>query len=520
MVALLLAPLALAQGPLGYRDADVEEAGVFAPVQAVVDRVPVVVDDAVREALRDGTPDAAQLEAERMQAFVEGWGHPQWPQGSVAAGQDAAAYAYAHDVVAVTVLVPAEIGRLSRVDADCTARTEEATAAEARRWALDHREATERLEGFLAVFRLVAESAPDTLDPAPLLQAADRLDAWDLPARVAACVVVSVERTEAEPVPDRDHLVLVPETAYPTATVRVIGRGTGALEAPGLGWSQRPEGVFRYALQVHRDAPEGDHVVRLGDHEAVLTVAAAPVELVVQAPGRVAAGEPFTVRVEARTPAPHLLEEIVLAGDLEGRADGAVARFAMQAPETPQVLEAEARAGGWPVQEARAPFTVEVVPQALVDRDADGAGAGGARGPLWAPGGPFTFPDVPVTPLTLVLVVLAALALFGLVELVLGLRRPAAKEVQAAPAPPASPRLPAALVAAFAVMVAWLVERGAVRRSHTPREVARRLREEGLDADGVVAEFERRRYGGQRRPGVGARAVARLRMFMARWRST
>lgn len=463
MALLLAAPFAHAQ----------QLQAALAPVQTAVDAAARVVDLAMREADRDGTPDEAARLRDALLAYADQLDRA-WdlPESATYREEALAALPYVQEVSIAVASVPEAVGPLSRSGEQCGKRA----LTEDEHLALRTAEAD--LRGLSAQLDALALSAPQGVDASRLRAAADRLADWQLAYRgLPTC---------ASTAPPRDFLTLTlqPATVWPTGTLRIHGAtslaGVVRLDAPALALARDVEvveGRFALLVEVPRDARLGvsNVTATLGALDATrnLTVAKAPATLEIEAPQRVLPGEAFTATLTLTSPARDPAANVTLEGAfarvvplVDGRAT-----LQLSAPDTPGRVELLAHYAGSDVARAAdALVTVEVVPAFVLP--AGDVDAEGSRLPL----------------------------VLGLAALVAGLaatawllaRRPRragplARASRAAHAPEEA--APVALVEMVARVHRRLRREGAIPPGATARESL------GADAEDVVDAFERVRYG-------------------------
>lgn len=462
MALLLAAPFAHAQ----------QLQAALAPVQTAVDAAARVVDLAMTEADRDGTPDQAARLRDALLAYADQLDRA-WdlPEGATYRDETLAALPYVQEVSIAVASVPDAVGPLSRSGEQCGNRA----LTEDEHLALRSAEAD--LRGLSARLDALALSAPDGIDASRLRAAADRLADWQLAYRgLPTCVSTA---------PPRDFLTLTlqPSTVWPTGALRVHGAtslaGVVRLDAPGLMLARDVEvveGRFAILVDVPRDARLGvsNVTATLGALNATrnLTVAKAPATLEIEAPARVLPGEAFTATLALTTPAGAPERNVTIEGAfarvvplVDGRAT-----LHLVAPDAPGRADLLARYEGDDVtRAAEALVTVEVVPAFLLPTgDVDA--------------------QTSRVPIVLGLAALAA----GLAATAWILARrprregPISDASRAAPAPDEA--APVALVEMVARVHRRLRREGTIPPGATAREAI-------PDAEDVVAAFERVRYG-------------------------
>lgn len=526
VVAVLLLALLVPWVP-----AHAAEEAAYLPVQVVVDPLSEVMERAIAEGELAGTDHGAQALLAEMAAFAEGLdADVAWPEEAVAHRIDAGqAYPYVRDVIATASLVPQEVATLARVGAQCHDEGATASVQDALAWTRQARGADGRARALFADLEGLAAEAPRGVDPEPVRDALERVRAWwdEVQPDTRECLRLVRLATGAQAILDAEeaarrdgtldpddprlgepvlHAFLIPNSTYPTGTVRVVGSWAGEagpvrIAAPGgadATVSRDAHGAFRHAFQVGAGVPLGVHpvVVEVGDARAELPlrVARAPVHLTLDVPDRVSPGGTLRIGAQLATPAGELLPDrstLGVQGGVNGTIEmaGAFGAATFPAPEVGPWLEGTVRFNGTDrLAPAEADFRVRV------ELPARGPAQGGP-GVVWE----WVAPAVEGWGL-LVLVVLGVLLAAPLVLRMLrgapalpGLPGPAGA---ARPTREGVPRFAASLVAAFSALAAYLVRTGHARASDTARELARRLERHGVPIGGVVRVFERVRYGG------------------------
>lgn len=499
LLAVLLLPLGLAQG--GAEAA-------LAPAQTIVDAVPGIVDSAVDEARRDGSPDVAQRRAHRLLAFSTGLdGSLDIPPDSAAGRHGlASALQWAVPVAQLVAALPEDIGRMERDRAACSSEP----AAQRQRveaWLLDGRPAGQRLAAYEAGLREAAAEAPPGIDAGPLVDAAQRIELLmrSDSQEALACFAQAAQRVNVS-APDLLSLRLVPDATWPTGSVLAVGSAAAVphLQAFARAWNATwGDGAFTARLRVPASAGIASYEVEAtagaATASAVLDVHKAPASLSLAGPARVSPGQAFTVTAVHRTPAPTLVD-----GSVEWSPGGDTALVGGEAArdfrfDDAGVVVIETRhAGNARLEASQASLAVVVQEPGAsgTSQGRIGAGSSGLDIPWW--------------------IVLACIAAVWLVVLATRVRRPRRLRAQPAVAAGTAPPLPSGgLAAALAGFMAWLRYLGRATPGTTVREAARGEQE----LEPLVEPFERERYS-QHAVASDRRAVPLLRRLIERLRGS
>ncbi|MBW3583331.1 MAG: DUF4129 domain-containing protein [Euryarchaeota archaeon] len=513
---------------------------VFAPVQTVVDAVPLVVDLAITESHRDATPDEAERLVAQMRTYVSGFEEDvEWPDGTVAAGVPLkAALLYTQDLAFLSALVPRRVALVERTQAACEAWKDTATRSDVLRWSNDTHPSIIELSATVSSLERLLARPPVPIDDTPLRNALVRLETWlDQEATETAMCLDELAARLAVELPKDLRLRVFPAESWPGARVRIIGGvlhargGNITIDASTLGLDADlgvpARGAFLETIVVPLTTNLGPHEIRANyaglTANATLLVDRIPVRLEVTAPSVVRTGTNVTLDVQVRPAVSSTLGsgDLFLSGAVNGtyRFSDHVLNLTVVAPLVPQVWNGTVRFNGTQLHtsaEADWSTTVEAPPAATPPP----ARARGGGNPI-----PFLY-DTPVW----VTIILGAIVLFaaweGVVWLLAQSRRRSdrqALEQDAAGAAylaegeigPSSPLRLSSLVALFVALHAWLLKRGVLHPSDTARDMGDYLRRWNPHIRRDVQAFEAVRYGGFRPPAKNGPVV---RSMVAAWR--
>lgn len=285
------------------------------PPQAALDELPGAVALAIQEAENRLTSDQAQARLALAREFVSGFDALPPGQDALADPAVRAAYSWTEDVVVTTLAVPLQLDAIETAGAACRATFANVTRSEGERTVTSGLTAGARLQAALAELDRLAAQVPAGLDATPVLAARGTLAAWsagegtqvrDCLEDLAVALDVAVSRLDA---------LVLPDVAYRTQRVRVVGSsneaGTVRLSAPSLGIAREgpvTDGTFTLVFDVARGAGLGNHTlsISLGDLTSTvrLEVRKAPVMLLVEAPQRVGTNQTLLVHVTVASPLP------------------------------------------------------------------------------------------------------------------------------------------------------------------------------------------------------------------------
>lgn len=511
--------LALVASPGGGAQNGVDDdslAAALAPVDTAVQAASRVVLQAMREADRDGTPDAAKRIVRQLDEFTRELEH-EWVLPDATSHRETVlrVLPFARDVFHAVEHVPGDVETVSRVSYVCFQSDAVLDAYSFGRGLASY----ERLRAIALTMRATADGAPAEIDATSLLAAAEALDSWlTSHDKLPACVV---ERPEpflnAQIIPERTAIrnlpptypappdptlagLLAPNVAWPTARVQVQGVTSAAetvtVVAPDLGVNATVDVrsfSFDYVFTVPRSADLGvTHVVLAAGNltvELPIRIVHAPAGLTLQGPVVVREGTEVTIIVELLSPTRDVTDTATV--DVTGLdepltlelRDG-FGRFHFTPGNVTRVDVVVSYAGEGFVAPASATHGVTILPPLLP--------AGSARMQADAPAHFLLI----LLPLALVV----ALAVWRVKNRAVPADAPSAVETRPARAATAVPRdAPTAgsLIGLFGVVVVALRSLGLASPDLTAREVAARLRRFGFPADLVVPAFERARYGGE-----------------------
>lgn len=527
LLALLLLPVASAFGRHeAYHAADEDDDAALLPLRTVIDAVPTLVAEAIREGTFDGTPDRAAALAADIGIFVDEFGLAWWwPQNATSARLAPDTYSSAQALATAVRPLPGAVGTFARTHAGCRAYNNTATPGDLSVWGAGAASAATVLAASIADLDAWADTHAATTDVTTVREASRTLATWadDTRARIHACTsAVAARLAQTDPLDRYIFVGVTPNATYPSAVVSVFGGAGGVPAETVVTVRSAGLGLDRAVALSNRSSFSFTHVVprdtTLGIHEVEVTVDArranetvrvgrAPTRLHIEAPSTVEANQTFLFQATVLVP-PSLRDEV---------ADGLVelrGYYEADIPVTAGVASATLRtpsASGFVTLNATYRGT-SILDPALANWSMQVVSPGAAIRPPPPSAPSFDLRELAVA---FAMIILAVSAFFGarlLVRKLRSLRRrglPTPRVPTAVPQVGVDPRFSPGrgVVAAFAALWTWLVGRGLLPSSTTAREAAAWLALRGVDAAGPVRAFENARYGGIRDESYAAEAV-------------
>ncbi len=524
--------LLLLLAPVGAQDGSTpdDRRAALAPIQTVIDALPIVVEQGIAEARLDGTADDAQRIADDLLRFVAGLRDQPVPAGSAAARHGLQQHIpWAIDVAHVMVSLPGMVGSVQIALADCSHEgtiTDQAGARETRDGGLA---ALRGVASLQAVLDDLVRRAPDSLDLRPFDRAVRASQAFldDDGVAALACLASLEDKFALDRATQQDFLEahITPRVMWPTGNVTVSGTtslvGELQLEAHGLFAVTRPvDRSFSVPVTVAETAPLGVHnvTIRLGSLERVasLDVIEAPATMDLLGPARIRVDEALRIDVRIASPVPVAGMVTWDDGTTTAIVDGRGVREIQL--ERPGVLALSATHPGHRYQEpSQDSLTIEVL-AAAAPSTSDASNLAPTRPPI-----PWATIGLSLLGLFVALAFLAVLMFFWRqvrqYGFRVGLRRFLRPQIVAGPVPVEGPPpvlLPRrGFLATVAAFMGWLRTIGRASPGTTVREAAAM----DVEMQGAVEPFELIRYGQgkstdaaeERAPGLFSRIVARLR---------